>query len=78
MGFPKQEYWSRLPFTSPGDLPDPGIEPLSPAWQAGSLPLSHLGSPAGHYEIQKERRFLLCLMAFSMRLLENIGNVKLA
>ena len=45
MGFPKQEYWSRLPFTSPGDLPDPGIEPVSPAWQAGSLPLSHLGSP---------------------------------
>ena len=31
MGFPKQEYWRRLPFPSPGDLPDPGIEPMSPA-----------------------------------------------
>ena len=31
MGFPRQEYWSRLPFPSPGDLPDPGIEPQSPA-----------------------------------------------
>ena len=41
MGFPKQEYWSGLPFPSPGDLPDPGIEPISPAWQADSLPLSH-------------------------------------
>ena len=31
MGFPRQEYWSGLPFPSPGDLPDPGIEPFSPA-----------------------------------------------
>ena len=31
MGFPWQEYWSGLPFPSPGDLPDPGIEPQSPA-----------------------------------------------
>ena len=38
MGFPRQEYWSGLPFPSPGDLPDPGIEPRSPALQAGSLP----------------------------------------
>ena len=30
MGFPRQEYWSRLLFPSPGDLPDPGIEPVSP------------------------------------------------
>ena len=30
-GFPRQEYWSGLPFSSPGDLPDPGIEPTSPA-----------------------------------------------
>jgi len=30
MGFSRQEYWSGLPFPSPGDLPDPGIEPLSP------------------------------------------------
>ena len=37
MGFPRQEYWSGLPFSSPGDLPDPGIEPRSPALQVDSL-----------------------------------------
>ena len=31
MGFPRQEYWSGLPFPSPGDLPNPGIKPVSPA-----------------------------------------------
>ena len=41
MGFPRQEYWSGLPFRPPGDLPDPGIEPESPALQLDSLPLSH-------------------------------------
>ena len=38
MGFSRQEYWSGLPFPPPVDLPDPGIEPGSPAWQADSLP----------------------------------------
>ena len=38
MGFSKQEYWSGLPFPSPGDLPDPGMEPRSPSFQAESLP----------------------------------------
>ena len=38
MGFSRQEYWSELPFPSSGDLPDPGIEPGSPALQADSLP----------------------------------------
>ena len=37
MGFPRQEFWSELP--CPGDLPDPGIEPWSPALQADSLPI---------------------------------------
>ena len=37
MGFSRQEYWSGLPFPSPGDLPDSGIEPRSPALQADSL-----------------------------------------
>ena len=45
MGFPRQEYWSELPFPSPRDLPNPGIELVSPAWQADSLPLSQVGSP---------------------------------
>ena len=38
MRFPRQEYWSRLPFPSPGYLPDPGMEPASSALQADSLP----------------------------------------
>ena len=38
MGFSRQERWSGLPFPSPGDLPDPGIEPGSPALQADALP----------------------------------------
>ena len=38
MEFSRQDYWSGLPFPSPGDLPDPGIKPRSPALQADSLP----------------------------------------
>ena len=52
MRFPRQEYWSGLPFPSPGDLPDPGIEPaspVSPAWQADCLLLSHQESPSSTY-----------------------------
>ena len=37
VGFSRQEYWSGLPFPSPGDLPDPGIEPGSPTLQADAL-----------------------------------------
>ena len=45
MGFSRQEYWNGLPFSPPGDLSDSGIKPVSPAWQADSLPLSHQGNP---------------------------------
>ena len=38
---PKQEYWIGLPFPPPGDLPDPGMEPTSPALHADSLLLNH-------------------------------------
>ena len=44
-GFSRQEYWSGLPFPSPGELPDPGIEPGSPALQAVSLPSEPQGKP---------------------------------
>ena len=37
MGFSRQEYWSGLPFSSPGNLPDPGIKPMSPVLQADTL-----------------------------------------
>ena len=46
MGFPRQEYWNGLPWPSPGDLPDPGIEPWSPALTAGFLTAeSQMGKP---------------------------------
>ena len=44
MGFSRQEYWSGLPFPSPEELPNAGIEPWSPAWQADSLPFELQGS----------------------------------
>ena len=46
MEFSRQEYWSGLPFPSPGDLPDPGIEPGSPALQADSLLTELQGKPS--------------------------------
>ena len=45
MGFSRQEYQSGLPFPSPGDLPNPGIEPRSPALQADALPSEPPGKP---------------------------------
>ena len=44
VGFSRQEYRSGLPFPSPGDLPDPGIEPRSPALQADALPSEPSGN----------------------------------
>ena len=45
MGFSGQEYWSGLPFPSPGDLPDPGIESGTPAFQAEALTSEPPGKP---------------------------------
>ena len=45
MEFSREEYWSGLPFPSPGNLHDPGIEPGSPALQADSLPSESAGKP---------------------------------
>ena len=53
MGFSKQNYWTVLPFPSPGYLPDPGIKPKSLAMKADSLPSEHEGSP--NWEIVKDR-----------------------
>ena len=47
MGFSRQEHWSGLPFPSPGGLPDPGIEPSSPALQADALP----SEPPGKHRV---------------------------
>ena len=45
MGFSGQEYWSGVPFPSPRDLPNPGIEPGSPAWRADALSSEPPGKP---------------------------------
>ena len=45
MGFPRQEYWSGLPVPSPGDLADPGVEPMSPALAGRFFIAESWGSP---------------------------------
>ena len=60
MGFSRQEYWSRLPFSTPENLPDPGVEPESlmfPALAVGSLPLVPPGKP------QRVLRTMCCCSA---------------
>ena len=53
IGFQRQEYWSGLPFPSPGDLPNPGIKPGSPASQADTLPSESPGKPKSEREEQR-------------------------
>ena len=53
MGFSRQEYWNGLPFPSPGDLPNPGIEPRSPALQADALTSE---PPGGHHQLEGDRK----------------------
>ena len=69
MAFPRQEYCSGLPFPSPGDLPDSGIEPGSPALQVDSLPSDPPGNPSlskGN-EIISQRRLPPRFMAVKTR-----------
>ena len=51
MGFPRQEYWSGLPFPSPGDLPNPGIHPASPALAGGFFTTKPPGKPVVSYMV---------------------------
>ena len=53
MEFPRQEYWSGLPFTSPGDLSDPGIEPASPVLAGGFSTTKPPGKPLFYVSILK-------------------------
>ena len=63
--FSRQEYWSGLPLPSPGDLPDSGTEPESPAWQTDSLPeppgkpiyvcMHYLYISLNHFAVQQEQ-----------------------
>ena len=54
MGFSRQEYWSGLPFPSPGDLPNPGIKPRSPALQTDALP----SEPPGKLALNKRIKWM--------------------
>ena len=54
MGFSRQEYWNGLPFPSPGDLPDPGIEPRSPTFQAEALTSEPPGKPTSSHSDRRE------------------------
>ena len=64
MEFSRQEYWSRFPCPSPGDLPNPGIETRSAALQADSSPSSHQGSPQESKGISNRTDFSSCLGKF--------------
>ena len=59
MGFSRQEYWSGLPFPSPGDLPDPRIKPGSPALQTGALPSEPSGTKLRRAETKRKKEFNL-------------------
>ena len=61
IGFSRQECWSGLPFPSPGDLPNPGIEPRSPALQADVLPSE---PPGNQKEMKIGYRKDICIPAF--------------
>ena len=64
-GFPRQEYWSGLPFPSPGDPPNPGLEPKAPALKADSLLLSHQGFPNRFLaSLYAHCNILACWMAY--------------
>ena len=59
MGFPRQEYWSGVPFSIPGDLADRGFKPMSPALQVDSLLMNHWGSPIKYWVGPKVHSFFL-------------------
>ena len=75
MGFSRQEYWSGLPFPSLRDLLDAGIKPVSPALQADSLPLSHLGNP--HVQIYHRTHWGVCPPGPGFLLLEKLHNLSM-
>ena len=72
MGFSRQEYWSGLPFPSPGDLPDSGIESGSPTLQADALPSEPPGKP-----IPKKGSAKQCSNYHTIALISNASEVML-
>ena len=72
MGFSGQEYWSGLLCPPPGDLPNPGIEPISPvspALQADALPLNHQGSPHWGVSLLNRQDLMMTPAAWAVRFL---------
>ena len=72
MRFPRQEYWSGLPFPSPGDLPNPGIKPGSPALAGGLFTIEPRGKarcPSKHPSLPLHLRYLV-------KCLQNVGPLK--
>ena len=67
MGFSRPEYWSEYPFPSPGDLPNPGIEPKSLALKAGSLPTEPQGKEQKFADFlsQAVAKTQVCLFVFN-------------
>ena len=74
MGFLRQEYWSRLPFPSPGDIPDPRVKLTSP-WQADSLPLSYLRSLGLFCYLSFDLSSPFLFAVFSKSLTSTAGNL---
>ena len=70
MEFSRQQYWSGLPFPSPGDLPDPGIEPGSPTLQADALPSEPPGKPNAASLVAQR---LKCLPAIQETQVRSLG-----
>ena len=69
MGFSRQEYWSGVPFPSPGDLPNPEIEPRSPTLQADALPSELPGKPIFNFFQQRLTVFIVQVFTSLVRLL---------
>ena len=67
MGFSRQEYWSGLPSPTPGDLPDPGIEPGSPALQADALPSDQLGKTQFQLSYFKSWKMRKCCTQYASK-----------
>ena len=70
MGFSREEYWSGLPFPSPGDLPDPGMEPRFPALQADSLASASPGKPIKKTLNMIQNYWKVCLKGSGMKWIE--------
>ena len=80
MGFSRQEYWSGLPFPSPGDLPHLGMEPRSPALQADSLPFEPPGKPRASCQmppLEFDSRKCISIKSFQFFLSSSVNTVSI-